>query len=39
MERYGQFILLFMILPIFNGQSAVVQLLGPIINLLTNWLI
>lgn len=39
MERYGQFILLFLILPIFNGQSAVVQLLSPIINLLTNLLI
>jgi Zn-dependent protease len=39
MERYGQFILLFLILPIFNGQSAVVQLLGPIRNLLTNLLI
>ncbi len=39
MERYGQFILLFLILPIFNGQSAVTQLLGPIINLLTNLLI
>lgn len=39
MERYGQFILLFLILPVFNGQSAVVQLLSPIINLLSNWLI
>ncbi|NLG06692.1 MAG: site-2 protease family protein [Candidatus Pacebacteria bacterium] len=39
MERYGQFILLFLILPIFNGQSAVVQLLSPIINLLSSWLI
>jgi Zn-dependent protease len=39
MERYGQFILLFMILPIFNGQSAVAQLLGPIINFLSNLLI
>jgi Zn-dependent protease len=39
MERYGQFILLFLILPIFNGQSAVVQLLGPILNLLTNLLV
>ncbi|MFA6814588.1 MAG: site-2 protease family protein [Candidatus Pacebacteria bacterium] len=39
MERYGQFILLFLILPIFNGQSAVVQLLGPVINLLTNLLV
>lgn len=39
MESYGQFILLFLILPIFNGQSAVVQLLGPIINLLTNLLV
>ena len=38
MERYGQYILLFMILPIFNGQSAVAQLLGPILNVLTNWL-
>lgn len=39
MERYGQFILLFLILPIFNGQSAAVQLLSPIINLLSSWLI
>lgn len=39
MESYGQFILLFLILPIFNGQSAVAQLLGPIINLLTNLLV
>ena len=39
MERYGQYILLFLVLPIFNGQSAVVQLLSPIINLLANWLI
>lgn len=39
MERYGQFILLFLILPIFNGQSAVVNLLGPVLNLLTNLLI
>ena len=39
MERYGQFILLFLILPIFNGQSAVMQLLGPILNYLTRLLI
>ncbi len=39
MERYGQYILLFLVLPIFNGQSAVVQLLSPIINLLASWLI
>jgi len=39
MERYGNIILLFLILPIFNGQSAVSQLLGPIINYLTRLLI
>jgi len=39
MERYGLMILLFLILPIFNGQSAVTQLLGPILNLLGNLLI
>ena len=39
MERYGQYILLFLVLPIFNGQSAVVQLLSPVINLLASWLI
>ena len=39
MERYGNAILLFMILPIFQGQSVVSQILDPLINLLANWLL
>lgn len=39
MERYGNAILLFLILPILNGQSAVSQLVGPVVNFLANLLI
>jgi len=38
MERYGNAILLFLILPIMNGQSAVSQLVSPVIDLLAGWL-
>ena len=38
MERYGNAILLFLILPIMNGQSAISQLISPVINLLAGWL-
>lgn len=39
MESYGNAILLFLILPILNGQSAVSQLVGPAVNFLASWLI
>lgn len=37
MQRYGTFILLFLIFP-WNGISPVSQLLSPVINIVLNWL-
>lgn len=38
MQRYGMFVLIFLILPL-NGISPVSRLLSPIINMVFNWLV
>jgi Zn-dependent protease len=35
LNQYGMFILLFLILPLFNGQSAVALIVMPIVSTLT----
>ena len=39
LNQYGMFILLFLILPLFNGQSAVTLIVSPIVSTLTRLLL
>ncbi|MCR4263571.1 MAG: site-2 protease family protein [Candidatus Roizmanbacteria bacterium] len=39
LERYGMYLLLIILLPIFNGQSLVSQILGPLLDIITTLLL